>query len=110
MEFQPPKKYVHQTMRSCVKVVLDLSLSLLIARHVSHARLENLVLSLHLESAQIATQVNTRIQKEVSNAKNALAGSRKSREKGPSAIHAAQACSPTKRRLRNATIVHKATT
>ena len=69
-----------------------------------------MVLNLHLVSARIAMQVGTRTQKEVSYARNVLRDSRKRREKGPSAIHAVWARSPTKHHLSNATTVHKATT
>ena len=109
-EFQPPKKHAHQTTHRCVRTVRDLSLSLLTAQHVSHARLENLVLSLHLDSAQIAAQVGTRTQKEVSNARNALEDSRKSREERLRADHAMWARSPTSPCSSSATIVQKATT
>ena len=73
-----------------------------------HVSLENLVPP--LESARIAPQVGTRIQKEVSNARNAPRDSRKRKEERLSANYAAQARSPTKHRLSSATIVQKATT
>ena len=101
-------KHVHQTTHACVAAASCHSLSLLTAQHVSDAMLENLVLL--PESAQIATQVGTRIQQEVSNARNALAVFLKSREEQPSAVHASWALSPTTHRTSSATTAQKDTT
>ena len=108
MEIQPPRKHVHQITRTCVTAASHRSLSLLTTRHVIHVLLENLVPP--LESVRIVPQVGTRTQQEVSNARHVLRDSRKSREERLSAIHAAQARSPTKHRLSSATTVHRATT
>ena len=106
----------HQAMLRCVKVATEHTAlrreaaaaeAPILCRYVCLVKLVSLVCQ--LESAQIVTQVGTRIQKEVSNARSARKDSRKSREEELRAGTATWAHSPTSRSLSSATTVQKAT-